>query len=87
MTLKNVRGKYNATEVDKYIAAMKKEYEEVASQQRERMMELRNENSKLKKGNADIEGKKAMLVSALVAAQRTSKEIVDQAKDCLLYTS
>lgn len=80
MELKSVRGKYSAGDVEKYIALMKKEYEEIASKQRERMMELRNENSRLKKGNADLEGKKAMLVSALIAAQRTSKEIVDQAK-------
>jgi len=77
---KSVRGKYKADQVDEYIAELRKEYEDLASQQRQRIMDLRNENSEIKKEMQDFEGKKSMIISTLMSAQNTSKEIIDNAK-------
>lgn len=78
---KSVTGKYSADEVDAVISKIKADYEEISEQQKNRIIELRNENSELKKNMADIEERKEMLATAMISAEKSAKEVIKQAED------
>lgn len=77
---KTVTGKYTAAEVEQVIESIKKEYEETGASQKDRILALRNENASLKSELSDLEEKKSMLLTALISAQKSSKEIIEAAK-------
>ncbi len=59
---------------------LRAEYEVDCSRQKQRIMELRDENNELKEQLKSLEDNKSMLVGAMISAQKSSRDIIESAK-------
>lgn len=77
---KSITGKYQSEEVDQYLKEIKEDYEQVISDQKNRILDLRNENEELKKVIGELKGKEEMVLKTMMDARYASKHITEEAQ-------
>ena len=77
---KSLTGKYNAREVDAFLQRIKRDYEECLREQKQRIMELREENKALTAIVQQYRSDAQYVSDAITQAEQTAKQIVEQAE-------
>ncbi|MBM7581929.1 cell division septum initiation protein DivIVA [Caldicoprobacter guelmensis] len=78
---------YNRRQVEKYLSDMRKDYEEELSKKKERMLQLMEENNKIKSQLKELEKKleefserEAYISKALVRAEQKAQAIIEEGR-------
>jgi len=80
-SLKRTRtGKYRAADVDRLLLKLKLQYEDCMREQKQRIIELRNENKALSSAVEEYRTDAQYVSVAIARAQQTAKQIVEQAE-------
>lgn len=77
---KSLTGKYNARDVDRFLLRIKRDYEECLREQKQRIMELREENKVLSEIVQQYRSDAQYVSDAITHAEQTAKQIIEQAE-------
>lgn len=77
---KSVMGKYNAEDVDKLLKKVRNDYETCLKEQKERIMELREENRAMLSQIDQYKNNEKYIVGAITKAEETAHSIIDEAE-------
>ena len=77
---KSLTGKYNSREVDAVLQRIKRDYEECLREQKQRIMELRDENKALTAIVQQYRSDAQYVSDAITQAEQMAKQIVEQAE-------
>ncbi len=77
---KTLTGNYNAREVDIFVKRIKRDYEECLREQRQRIMELREENKALTAIVQQYRADAQYVSDAISQAEQAAKQIIEQAE-------
>ena len=77
---KSLTGKYSARDVDKLLHKVKSDYEECLREQKQRIMELREENKALAAVVQKYRSDAQYVSDAITQAEQMAKQIVEQAE-------
>jgi|GEM_PF-3098865 len=76
---KTPTGKYNSIEVEEYVRSLRTDYEKSLKEQRERIIQLREENRRQKSELSEYVKNERYLSSALIEAEQRAVEILENA--------
>lgn len=76
---KTISGKYHAKEVEAYVKNLRNEYEKNLKEQRQRIIDLRDENRTMKSSLEEFKKSEKHLSDALIDANQKSEEIINKA--------
>lgn len=78
---KTLTGKYIAKDVDKYIMYLKGDYENILNEQKIRVMELREENRKIKRKIESLEKNEKAISQVLIKARIMANQMMEEANN------
>lgn len=77
---KSITGKYNAEDVDKLLQKVRNDYEDCLKEQKERIIQLRDENKEMALLIEKYKNNEKYLIGAITKAEETAQSIVSEAE-------
>lgn len=78
---RSITGKYNAEDVDKLIFRIRGDYEKCLKEQKDRLIELREENREIQSIIAKYKDNEKYIIEAISKAEETADSIINEAQE------